>query len=127
MTNNHKTETQAIRAFCMDCAQSKKAITKCKYEDCHFYNFRPRSKCKVVDNEHRKMLVDRMKNNRAVLSNRINQKRVVDYKGKEVFLRDLAEAKGVKYETVRTRIKNYGWSVEKAIDTPVRVYTERKK
>lgn len=47
----------------------------------------------------------------------------VDYKGEHIQLMKLCERLGVKYDTVHGRIRQHGWSVEKAIETPSQLET----
>lgn len=42
------------------------------------------------------------------------------YKGREMSLADIAEKTGINLRTLRSRIQILGWSVEKAVSTPVR-------
>lgn len=48
------------------------------------------------------------------------QNNLVTYKGETLPLVQWAEKAGIRYSTLRSRIFIYGWSVEKAIETPVR-------
>lgn len=38
-----------------------------------------------------------------------------EYKGEKYSVRQLSEISGVKYNTMRARLNNYGWSVERAM------------
>ena len=42
----------------------------------------------------------------------------VDYEGEHIQLMKLCERLGVSYDTVHNRIRDMGWSVEKAVSTP---------
>ena len=42
------------------------------------------------------------------------------YLGQEMTIRELAELSGINIETIRGRIEDLGWSVSKAVETPVR-------
>lgn len=42
----------------------------------------------------------------------------VDYKGEHIQLMKLCERKGISYDMVHNRIRDSGWDVERAIDTP---------
>lgn len=44
---------------------------------------------------------------------------LVEYRGERKPLIEIAEKKGINIKTVKTRIKR-GWSVEKALETPVK-------
>jgi len=44
--------------------------------------------------------------------------RIFDYKGNKMTFGELAELSGVKHRTLYNRIVRYGWSVEKAVETP---------
>lgn len=46
--------------------------------------------------------------------------RVVNYKGEEKTLCEWAEEKNINYSTLEARLQKLGWSVEKALETPVR-------
>lgn len=48
----------------------------------------------------------------------------VNYKGIDWILCELLEKKNLPYQTIRRRIKN-GWSIEKAIDTPIKQLTKK--
>lgn len=43
----------------------------------------------------------------------------VTYKGEQVTMRDLAILTGISYDTLYARIHDNGWSVEKAVETPL--------
>lgn len=49
------------------------------------------------------------------------------YKGCEMSLADIAEKTGINLRTLRSRIQILGWSVEKAVSTPVRSLNKPKK
>ena len=42
------------------------------------------------------------------------------HNGKTQSLQRWAEESGMRYSTFRARIRNYGWDIEKALNTPVR-------
>ena len=44
----------------------------------------------------------------------------VDYKGEHIQLRKLCNRKNIKYDAVHNRIYALHWSIEKAIDTPIK-------
>ena len=44
---------------------------------------------------------------------------VVAYKGEEKTIKEWSETMGLPYQTVYARIQRYGWSIEKALETPV--------
>lgn len=48
------------------------------------------------------------------------QNNLLTYKGKTMPLIEWVEKTGIKYSTLRSRVFVYGWSVERAIETPVR-------
>lgn len=43
----------------------------------------------------------------------------VDYQGEHIQLFKLCERLGLKYDTIHGRIRDHGWSVERAVETPV--------
>lgn len=45
----------------------------------------------------------------------------VDYQGKRLPMSELAEVAGINYHTLYTRIVIYSWSVERAVDTPIKI------
>lgn len=45
---------------------------------------------------------------------------VIEYHGLSMCLTEWAERLGMDYQTLRQRIQRYGWSVEKAFNTPIR-------
>ena len=45
----------------------------------------------------------------------------ISYKGKTKTLKEWANELGIKNTTLHNRIKYYGWSIEKAFETPTRV------
>lgn len=49
--------------------------------------------------------------------------RVIDYKGQTMTLTEASEKYGIKMTTLKERL-NLGWSVEKAIETPIRLRTK---
>lgn len=53
---------------------------------------------------------------------------LAEYQGETLCLTDWATRIGIEYETLRQRIQRYGWSVEKAFNTPVNThYSKRVK
>ena len=44
---------------------------------------------------------------------------IIEYQGEEFILTQLAEKVGINHDTLRSRLRN-GWSVERAVETPVR-------
>ena len=44
---------------------------------------------------------------------------IVKYNGEEKTLKTWCEELGLGYQTIYARIKRYGWSVEKAFETPI--------
>lgn len=48
------------------------------------------------------------------------------YNNKYISLLELSKETNINFNTLKGRICNYGWSVEKAISTPVRKYTKNK-
>lgn len=55
--------------------------------------------------------------------NNTRRNHYLTYKGKTKTMAEWAEEIGIEYTTLRSRINSYHWSVEKALETPVR---ERK-
>lgn len=53
-------------------------------------------------------------------SNNKRQTVFITYKGKTQSLQRWAEESGIRYTTFRARIIQYGWDMEKALNTPVR-------
>jgi len=49
-----------------------------------------------------------------------SQNRLVAFKGKTMPLAEWAERLGMNYSTLRARLSQYGWPVEKALTKPVR-------
>lgn len=49
-----------------------------------------------------------------------SQTHLWEYKGRKLTASDWAREVGIKYSTFSMRLWKYGWSVEKAIETPVR-------
>lgn len=56
--------------------------------------------------------------------NRRNNKPII-YKGETVLIPELAERHGLPADIVKNRIHRYGWSIEKAIGTPVLLKGQR--
>lgn len=57
----------------------------------------------------------------AVTSQQLNntrRNRVLELNGEKLTIAQWAERKGFKWTTIRTRLDQYGWSVEKALTTP---------
>ena len=55
-----------------------------------------------------------------VQANNKRNNHVVCYHGKEMSLADAARLSSVPYNTIKRRITVYGWSTEKAIETPIK-------
>lgn len=49
-----------------------------------------------------------------------NNNRNICYKGETHTLAEWSTLKGIKYFTLRSRLDNYGWSIEKALETEVK-------
>mgnify|MGYP001005691449 CR=1 FL=1 len=47
--------------------------------------------------------------------------RLLTYKGETLPIKDWAEKLNIKYETLNSRVYKYGWSVEKAFETPAMI------
>jgi hypothetical protein len=50
-----------------------------------------------------------------------SKNRIIEYKGEKKIMIEWAEEKNIKYDTIHQRLNN-GWSVEAAIETPLRKY-----
>lgn len=50
---------------------------------------------------------------------------MIPYKGEDICLKDYCKIKNLNYPTIQRRINKYGWSIGKALTTPVRKW--RKK
>jgi len=48
------------------------------------------------------------------------QNRLITFRGRTQTLKDWADELGFKYTTLSARLRVYGWSVEKALTTPVK-------
>ncbi len=55
-----------------------------------------------------------------VQANNKRNNHMVCYRGKEMSLADAARLSSVPYSTIKRRITVYGWSAEKAIETPIK-------
>ena len=55
-----------------------------------------------------------------VQGNNRRNNRILTYEGKSMTEKQWAETLGISYATLHTRIKTRGWSVERALTTPVR-------
>lgn len=51
---------------------------------------------------------------------------MITYKNKTLCMMEWAEITGIPYHTLKRRINKYGWSIEKALETPVRDMKRRK-
>jgi hypothetical protein len=51
----------------------------------------------------------------------------VEYHGEMRLLAELAETAGINYYTFHDRIRRKMWTVEKAMETPVKMYIRRSK
>lgn len=58
--------------------------------------------------------------NRKIQGNNTSRNHCLTYKGETKTMSEWAEIFGIKYTTLRGRINNYHWTVEKALETPVR-------
>lgn len=56
-------------------------------------------------------------------TNLLNRRNTIwlDYRGEKVLLRDLARNNNIKSSTIMKRIRKHGWSVEKAVETAVKL------
>lgn len=52
--------------------------------------------------------------------------RIIEYKGERKTMRQWADEKGISYNALCIRMKK-GWSIEKALETPVRKKSQKKK
>lgn len=57
---------------------------------------------------------------RKIQGNNTRRNHLLTYKGETKTMSEWAEIFGIKYTTLRGRINNYHWTVEKALETPVR-------
>lgn len=87
----------------------------------------------ATENGYQKGLtIDRIDNNKgycptncrwATAKEQANNRRsnvLIMYKGKTQNLLKWSEEKNIPYEVLRARIKNYGWTIERALETPVK-------
>ena len=58
--------------------------------------------------------------NRKIQGNNTRRNHYLTYNGETKTMSEWADIKGIDYYTLRGRINNYHWSVEKALETPVR-------
>ena len=56
----------------------------------------------------------------ATRSGTVHNQRSVQYRGETTNLKALAVQYGINYHTLRQRVLRYGWSLEKALNTPAR-------
>ena len=49
------------------------------------------------------------------------QNRYLKYKDRSLTIKEWSDFVGIKYNTLRSRIFTYGWSIKKALETPVRI------
>lgn len=59
-------------------------------------------------------------------ANNKRSNRILEYKGKSQTVAQWAEECGMKYNSLSQRINKYGWSIEKALTTPVREFKNGK-
>ena len=50
----------------------------------------------------------------------VKQVKLYKYKGKKLTFNRLLEISGLKKTTLERRVYDYGWSIERAVDTPAR-------
>lgn len=60
-------------------------------------------------------------------ANNTRRNRIVEFKGERRTLAEWAKKSGLTWYTLRSRLDNYGWPLERALTTPVRRKTESKK